>query len=372
MNTETKNRPVRKAAMVIGLVAVLVLIAWLSITIVKNVPGSFASLASLAESVRSFDAQRMDNASDDEASLTTNGVKDMLVVTSDTNVIENGNDVRLSWTDASTQGSFVFSYECTDGVAISIVEENGVRNIDCDTNYNLGNVNNTTLNVTSERDRFVDVDYSLGFIAKDATEPGATSDAVITVVNEDVPIMFAANTEVEETETIPEEVVEETPEEVVTETPAEETVEKPVAETPTPVAPVEEPAEEFVQEFTYTIPVSDPNGRIDLATRFLDTGSIVNDTFISGPLYVSDISAIQFEVKNLGTKTSEDWTYSVSLPNGSVVDSPAQTPLKPNERAVITIGFPSLESGSYGIDVQIETEDDNTSINNRFIEVITS
>ena len=171
MNTETKNRPVRKVAAIIGFTALLVLIAWLSITIVKNVPGSFASLASLAESVRSFDAQQMENASDDEAFTSTNGMRDMLVVTSDTNVIENGNDVRLSWTDASTQGSFVFSYTCTDGVAISIVETDGVRNIDCGTNYNLGNVNNTTLNITSEKDRFVDIAYTLGFIPSDATEP---------------------------------------------------------------------------------------------------------------------------------------------------------------------------------------------------------
>lgn len=363
MNTETKNRPVRKAAAIIGFAALLVLIAWLSIVIVKNVPGSFASLASLAESVRSFDASRIEDASDDEAMTDSTNVNDMLIVTSDTNVIETDGDVRLSWTDASTQGSFVFSYACAEGVAVSIIETDGVRDINCDTNYNLGNVNNITLNIASEKERFVDIDYSLSFLTTDDTEPSATTDSVITVVNDSVALSFAP----EETPPIEEEVIE--PIDIVeSEIPV-------VAEVPVETTPTETPmtgtGEGFTQEFTFTIPVSDPDGRTDLSTRFIDTGRISNNTFVAGTIDNDETGAIQFEVKNLGTKTSEEWTYSVTLPSGGKVDSADQDPLKPNERAVITIGFPASSVTSHDFYVTIETESDNTSLNNQFIQTAT-
>lgn len=357
MNTETTNRPIRKVAAIIGFVALLVLIAWLSITIVKNVPGSFASLASLAESVRSFDYSRVDNASDDEAVKTI--TENMLVVTSDTNVIESDSNVRLSWTDASAQGSFIFSYECSDGVVMTIVENDGVRNINCGTNYNLGNTNNITLRVISDESRFADINYTLGFIATNETEPSATADAVVTVVNEGVPLTFAdATAETDEEEVT---AVEEKPSET---TPEPETI----TEESAPTTPTQ--GQEFVQEFTYTIPVSNPNGRIDLATRFLAVGTITGNTFVVGQLNNEESGAIQFEVKNLGTKTSEKWTYTVSLPSGGMVESPAQDALEPNERAVITIGFPAADVDDFDFVVNIETDNDNTSLNDNFVETV--
>ena len=371
MNTETNNRPVRKGVMVIGFTALLVLIAWLSIMIVRNVPGSFASLASLAESVRSFDATQIELASDDEA--TPNDVRDMLIVTSDINVIETNGNVRLSWTDASTPGSFVFSHECLDGVDITIVEDAGVRDVDCGVNYNLGNVNNVTLNITSETERFVDIPYTIGFLGKNADEPSVTDTAVITVVNDAVPMAFADSSEeigsnlalvtdedeeteiVFEEEVMTEEVEEETPGE-----PAAPASESPATETPaalTPGAP-------FTQEFTYEIPVSDPNGFIDLSATFVGVGGIKDGAFVSLTPGI-ETQAVQFEVKNLGTKTSGEWTYEASLPTGQTIESDDQAPLKPNERSVITIGFPAGSAGDF--EVIVDTDNDNRSINNRFI-----
>ncbi len=369
MNTETNDRPVRKMTITIGFIALLVLIAWLSITIVKNVPGSFASLASLAESVRSYDASQIENASDDEASV--NGINDMLIVTSDINVIQTGNSVRLSWTDTTTKGSFVFSYECTEGVDITMIDDEGIRYIECDTNYNLGDVNNTTLSVTSEKQRFVDLSYTIAFLSTKDTEPSVSDTAVLTVVNDRVPVAFSLPEDIganlaiinedSETEIVIEDII-------VDETVAE-TEETPLT-TPAPVTPVT-PGEEFTQEFTYTIPVSDPNGRIDLATRFLDVGTISGNAFVAGKLDNDKTGAIQFEVKNLGTKTSEEWTYSISLPSSGIVNSDDQAPLKPNERAVITIGFPVSDITDYDFKAVIDTEDDNTSRNDQFTENIT-
>lgn len=354
MNTETNTRPVRKIAITIGFVALLVLIAWLSITIVKNVPGSFASLASLAESVRSFDASQVENTSDDEAQQTT-GRQNMLVVTSDTNVSNSGDNVRLSWTDASKPGSFVFSYACIDGVNIEIVESNGTRSVSCDTNYNLGDINNMVIAIDSEKNRFVDVSYTLSFLETNDTTPSASNDGVITIVNEVVPIVF--NPGIDTTES--------------TETEVDEVVEN----TETPAVPVSPPTssddtEEFTQEFTYTIPVSDPNGRVDLSIRFLGIGKIVNNTFVAQTINTNESGAVQFEVKNYGTKTSSDWTYEISLPAGGEIVSDNQAPLKPNERAVITIGFPASTVTEHTFTGVVDTTGDNTAINDQFVETV--
>lgn len=359
-NTETKSRPVRKAAAVIGFVALLVLIAWLSIMIVRNVPGSFASLASLAESVRSFDALQPTPEETGDDSLTLDR-DTLLVVTSDTNVIGSGDQVRLSWTDASRRGSFAFSYQCQEGVALSIVETDGVRDISCDTNYNLGDVTDLTVIITSEKERFADVSYQVAFLTTGDTAPRATANAVITLVNEDIPSSFTSTSNENE-------AAEGGTEETAAITETETTDPTPV--TDTPPATTGQAGETFTQEFTYTIPVSDPTGRIDLAVKFIDTGVINNQAFLSRPLESEASGAVQFEVKNLGTKTSETWTYSITLPAGNTLESPAQAPLKPNERALITVGFPIPDIARHDFVINIDTVDDNTSLNDTAVEIV--
>jgi hypothetical protein len=330
--------------------------------IVRNVPSSFASLASLAESVRSFDALRPATNETQDDTLTLNG-DTLLVVTSDTNVINTGDQARLSWTDASRRGSFTFSYECQDGVALTITEADGERDIRCDTNYNLGDVNNLTVSITSEKERFADIAYQIAFLATGDTTPRATANAVITLVNEDIPSSFASAIEdaevSEEEDEVADGAIETEPTGV---TPAPESNQETEATTPT--------GETFTQEFTYTIPVSDPNGRVDLAVRFIDTGVISNQRFLPGSLLADTTGAIQFEVKNLGTKTSDEWTYAVTLPAGNTFESPEQSPLKPNERALITIGFPIPDISRHDFVITIDTDSDNTSLNDTAVEIV--
>jgi hypothetical protein len=238
-------------------------------------------------------------------------------------------------------------------VALSIIEADGTRDISCATNYNLGDVNNLTLVITSEKERFADIAYQIAFLATGDTTPRAIAKAVITLVNEDITSTITSSNN--ETETVEEATGEGS---ITTET-------SPVTETAPQATP---PA--FTQEFTYTIPVSDPNGRIDLAVRFIDTGIINNRTFRPGPLLADAAGAIQFEVKNLGTKTSDEWTYAVTLPAGNTVESPEQSPLKPNERALITIGFPIPDISRHDFVITIDTVSDNTSLNDTAVEIV--
>jgi hypothetical protein len=373
METETKKRPARKVAILLIFIALLVVLAWLSVTIVRSVPGSFASLASLAESVRTFDTTNLKGTGGDEAT-NNQPLEELLIVTSDTNVIATNGEVRLTWTDTTAVGSFVFSYECTEGVALAIVESNGVREVDCATNYNIGDRTNVVLSVSSERERFVDVPYSIGFVTDDESGPVASDDAVITIVNEAIPLTF--NDEVAESETPSVETTTaletETEPEVESPAPEPEMVSNPEPKPVTTTTEPETPEAPFTQEYTYTIPVSDPNGTVDLATRFIGSGSISNNTFVAGDPAPNNPLAVQFEVKNLGSKTSGAWSYQANLPTGGLVDSDAQAPLRPNERALITIGFPaSATASTVEFEVEIETTEDTTTLNNQFVQTVT-
>ena len=349
-NTTETKRPVRTALILITFVFAIAAVAWLSIKIVNNVPGSFASLASLAETVKDYEANNEN---------VDGPLQDMLIVTSDTNVIVAGEQVRLSWTEATNPGSYVFSYGCTDGVAVDLEDATGVHSISCDTNYNIGNVNTISLKIDSEKERYVDIPYTLAFLGTNDTAPRASDDAILTVVNNRISSTDA--TEVAVSETTGEETTEP---EIVTE-PEPET---PVTETPTTGTNAGTPT--YTQEYTYEIPVSDPNGRTDLAVRYLNVGRIVDNQFVAQVVDNDYSGAIQFEVKNYGTKTSEEWTYSVSLPSGGVYESSEQVALKPNERAVITIGFPESTVTSHNFKVKISLSGDANKSNNSFTQTV--
>jgi hypothetical protein len=356
MNTETKvKRPVRTVLIIVTFVFAVAAVAWLSVKIVNKLPNSFASLASLAESVKEYESTNgSDSNSDSDGKM-----NDMLIVTSDTNVVVAGEQVRLAWTEATTPGSYVFSYGCTDGVAIDLKDGSGERSISCDTNYNLGDVNTVSLSIDSEKERYVDIPYKLAFLATNDTEPRASDDAILTVVNNRIQSGKTEETEVTSPAVTPE------PEFVVT-----PPVVNPTPATPTspsnPTAPTTPTKPTYTQEFTYEIPVSNPNGKADLSTKFLNIGKIVNNKFVAQAVDNDSSGAVQFEVKNLGTKTSEKWSYTVSLPSGDTYESPTQNALKPNERAVITIGFGESDETSYTFNVSAKVSGDVSNANNTF------
>lgn len=339
-----KKGSVLKTLAITGFFAIIILIAWLSVQLVAVIPGAFSSLASLAEGVNQY-----------QQSIVEPEPTVPLVVTSNTTLVNAGGNVDISWNTAQANGSYVFSYQCAEGVAIDIVDTDGVQNIECETNYNLGDTDSVSLAIDSVKNRYVDVVYSVSFLETDSAEPRATGDATLTVVNSDISNIIVNTEETTDNEI---ESSEETLE-IATEN-SEPEVDTPAVIPTTPPTPV------YEQEFVYTIPTSDPNGRTDLATRFLFTGAISNNTFTPGVIDKDEDGAIQFEVKNLGTKTSGNWTFTVSLPNGGTYESDSQKPLKPNERAVLTIGFLSAGKSGHTFEVVIDTTGDAASLNNQF------
>lgn len=340
VNSTQKDR-VMKSLAIFGFVGVVVLGVWLAVQIVSLMPQAFNSLASIADGVYNYKG-------DEELKVSTSN-----------STVDAGEAFEISWNEISTAGAYTFSYACADGVSVEIKDANGSAiNANCDEAITLGD-STTNISVTplSERHRSSDVSYSVAFIAQGETEPLTVSDNTVTVINPSIPEGdTVASTEDEETQT---DENEEESEEGDTETESTETEETPITTTPPPVN------ETIVLE----TPVSDPYGYTDLAIRIVAVGHLdSNGNFIPRGNVESDAkAAFQFEVKNIGTKTSTDWTFDATLTSGSEYTAPAQSPLKPQERVVFTLGYDDV--GPDGISVigaTVRGGDDINANNNSF------
>ncbi len=337
MDTETfSNKTKRtKAFIVIAFFAIIAFIAWLSVQIVAYTPNAFSSLASLAQGISQYKEAIMDSES--------------LTITSGLSAVESGKSATITWKKDERPGIYTFSYSCNEGVTVEIVSPEGIRAVSCDMRYDLGDTDNVTLAVNSNKTQSINLSYAISFMRDSDIGPiriGEQTVAVtptVTLVEGDKKdgAVLGENDKKDE-EFVKDEIV--TPE-----TPK-----------PTPVV-ITEPKTEYV----YEIPVSDPNGFTDLATKFVGSGSIVNNKFVAGSIEREDTGAIQFEVKNIGTKTSKTWSYTVTLPDGDTYSSGSQSALKPNERATITIGFGTPDKASYTFVIVVKV-DDKVDSNNSF------
>lgn len=340
MNDVNQPRPraILKILAIIGFFGILTVTAWTAILAVQYAPTAFTSLASLANRMQA------------------GTVSQTLITTASEQTIPTSGSTKISWDSASVPGSYVFRYQCVDGVAVSVVSTEGTRGIACDSEYNLGDTQEITVQVESEKNPYQDIAYTIGFMRQNSTSIIATANGTVLVVNE----TLLAQNEPEETE--PNEPEIESPEVPSEVTPDTEIVVAPpttntVTPTPTP-------------EFIYAIPTSNPNGTIDLTVRFLNVGTITGNRFVVAPLVRNQTGALQFEVRNLGTKTSNAWTYTITGPNLTYT-SPTQVALKPNEQAIISVSIPVTQERNHAFTVKINTNVDRNSNNNSFTQPIT-
>lgn len=343
----TQKDSILKSLAIAGLFAVLLLVAWLAIQLVHIFPGAFNSVASLAESV----------GENQESIIDLNQEVADISLSSNTSLINNGEAVVITWDSINTPGSYVFSYTCIDGVAITHQTPDGERLYNCDTNYDVGDSNNLTLIMDSEKNRYADVSYTIDFLRTNGTRPRASGSNTVTVVNTAINSQFPENTVASDENTS--EVTEELAPVVTPE--SEQTT--PIPQ-PTPTTPT------YTQEFVYEIPASDPNGYTDLGAGYVAVGSVDNNSFTPGTVSTNESGAIQFAVKNFGTKTSQTWDFAIELPNDTTYQSPTQAPLKPNERAVLTIGFPTDSSALHTFELTLDESSDTNSFNDSFTQTV--
>lgn len=313
---------------VAGFVAIICLIAWLSVQIVAVVPSAFSSLASLAEGISSYEDTIAEEQVEVPVLMTSTSIEES----------ENSSAVTITWDKDESEGSYSLAFDCVEGTTISIVRADGEREVECDTRYTLGDETKVTLVTDSTLTEDSSIPYRVYFRRSGDIEPYRTGTG-----------NFIATAKVAE------------PIGTVAGETTSEDVEEPVATTPVVIP-------EPVIEYTYQIPSSDPNGFVDLQAKFVNVGGDVNGRFVAGRLEQNSTGAFQFEVKNIGTKTSDDWRFSISLPDGETYTSDTQRPLKPNERSILALSIVTDDDSSHLFTVTVTTDEDVRTTNNNFSE----
>lgn len=353
-NREVKKQTILKRFALAGLLGIIILIAWLGVQVVTLAPSAFSSLASIADSVY----QTRSNADFD------------LLTTTNSDVIKSEETVRVTWNEAPQNGNFSLLFACVDGVSIDHVKATGDEALICDTDYDLGDINSVQLRIASEKTRFTDVPFTISFLADGAVRPLANVTDMVTVVNAEInPITIAANDDSNDNDDteLPTDNSDVVIEVTTPETPVDPEPEPEIATETNETVIGTTPGEEVTYEYTYTIPTSNPDGYTDLEITYLGIGEIKDGKFVAvSKLEEGDDGAIQFSVKNVGTKTSKDWVYSVSLPDDLSHYSKDQDELKPNEEAVISVGFPVTTDKDSLVSGSIITSSDLDRTNNNF------
>lgn len=336
VSTEEKDR-VLKILAICGFVAVVVFGVWLAVQIVSLMPHAFSSLASLADSVYNHDTQTE------------------LTVTSNKTTVSSGESLTISWEPLRTAGTYVFAYACTEGVALDVrIGSEMISTVPCDEPVELGeDVTAIEMRVEAERQRFTDVEYTITFVPDNGADTHVTEHR-LTVINASIP------TENETADTDNDRVANDD------DTADDET-------DPTPDTTTTEPQYRYIETVTYTTPTSDPHGTTDLAVRLIGVGEIDSDgTFRSRTTIDTDErGAFQFEVQNVGTKTSTSWDFIATLPSGTTYTGDAQRPLKPQERVVFTLSAEYIgDDGVRRIGVLVRGGGDAFVNNNAFSSTV--
>jgi hypothetical protein len=357
------SKTLKRRLSVAGLLVILGLFMWLAVQAVQLFPTASSTLASLANSVYNYNPRETRDFS----------------VSGPTTMVNSGDVFDLAWQTLRIPGQYSFYFNCTEGVSANIrSEDRTFTEATCGKSYDLGDINKVEVAFNSDRARFAEVDYNINFYRTNHTNPTASASGTVTIINPDLSLTgepISTSTSSSATTTLG--TTPSTPQEVVTDrspsTPPRATSTTNVVATSTQARPTTptstRPTPQI--EYTYTIPVSRPDGFTDLAVSYLGVGSFSSTgQFINtGRIQTFSVGAIQFNVHNLGTRTSETWRYVAELPNGQIYTSPDQAPLKPNERATITLGFPALgdatELARFG--VAIETYRDTNTNNNNFV-----
>jgi len=371
--------PLRRKLSLAGLLLILAFFMWLAIQAVQILPSATSTLASLANSVYNYNPREIKNFS----------------VVGPTSMVISGDVFNLTWPELRIPGQYSFSYKCNPGVSANIrSEDRTFTEATCGKSYDLGTSNRIEVAFSSERARFAEIDYTINFHRTNATSPTATASGIVTIINSSLSLSGELITQVPtatstatttdpKPDVSPENNYSSTTATVATSTPTQQatstlgtvstsTVTVNVAATNTPPIRPTTPPTTLVPSvvYTYAIPVSRDDGFTDLSVSHLGVGTFSpTGQFINtGRIQTLSIGAIQFNVHNIGTRTSETWRYRAELPNGQIYTSSDQAPLKPNERAVLTLGFPALtdttELARFG--VSIETSRDTNTTNNSF------
>ncbi len=339
--TNEQKETVTKILAIVGFLAAIVLLVFIAVKAVSFIPSAFSSLASIADSVYNYER----NPS--------------LEVTTPNSVIKSGESFAVTWNNVKRPGTYSFSYLCADGVRVEVRNMAGeILPLTCGEGLTLEK-DQTSIDVMviTDAQRFTDVTYRVLFTASDPRLEGLSTESKITIVNASIPTSTGVATKPETTPTEENSNgAEATPEPTAPVKPTQ-----PIAGTPT-----------YVEEVIYAIPTSNPNGTIDLRVTLIGIGTLEGKNFTkTQALEAGEGGALRFSVKNIGTKTSNEWSFKAELPADIDYTSGDQKALKPNEEAIITLSFTGTDrTGSEEFGITATTKGDVNSKNNSFTATV--
>lgn len=286
-----------KILFVVGVVIILIILAFL---IIKFVPRVISGLA---------------NVGSPFGGLFGN---DDIAVTANTVAIDNGGKVTLTWPVSTTEaGSYGITYACTDNVEADIVTDAGARNLICGTIFTLGPVADTaTVRVYLKTENsFADVPLQVYFIKNGNSAPTKSGQVVVTV--QDGNPAAAAGDLSGDAATIESE-------------------------------PVSEDTEK--KDAAGTVYVNNTTRTTTAAPRYVTTGT----TYATGPadLVVTNVIAsntqVGFTVSNTGGRATGSWVFTYTTPTNpkETFTSPLQISLAPGQSIRYTLTFAAKASGN--------------------------
>ncbi len=232
----------------------------------------------------------------------------------------------LSWKYSSNnRGTYAIVYQCAEGLKMQ-VDGNVVP---CGAAYTLGNATGTaTLLPTLTGSQAVQTNISVLYIpsAVGTTGPEATGNANVRVVK------------------------------------AGATQNPPVVTTPTPTpAPTPKPTPSPTP-----VPAPKPVTPADLAVRIIAVGVIDQHTgafTARAPYSPSEVSAVQFDIQNIGGSPSGSYTFQAQIPTSQpyTFTSQVQPSLSAGSHVVNTLRFTPAVNGTFS--VQVTGSDSRTSNN---------
>lgn len=241
----------------------------------------------------------------------------------------------VSWKyNTSNRGTYAILYQCVTGLKISV----DGNPIPCGAAYTLGNATGTasvlpTLTGTTS----VTTGISVLFIpsAAGTTGPEATGNASIKIVQGGTP-----------------------------------SAPEPVEEAPSPVTGT--PAKPKPTPSTPSYPPQRAATPADLSVRIVAVGVIdpYTGAFVArNPVSPSEVSAVQFDIENIGGTASGSYTFDANIPTSQpyVFTSQVQPSLAPGSHVVNTLRFSPALDGQFSVQVRAYDANQSNNVASRWV-----
>lgn len=317
-----------KALAVLGLLSLLLLVTFTTLSLGHFVSSGFSYVSSAAATLSSI-FQRS---------------SDTLVVKGDFVELQSGDPLTISYTYKGTkQGAYSLTYPCLSGFLFEIKNDDATnKTIPCATLFPISSTSLSLMPISTEN-RYVDMPITISFTEIGAVDSLASGTLTITVVNEKI----SNSTGYVNTKTTPKNI----PEKV-------EEIGTLPKNTPTPKIP----GEKTEQIFTPATTPNNPNGIADLKVTILEVGVVDKTTNAfakTDTLRRSDRIGVRFSVENTGTKATGEWRFNAILPTfpPHTFNSEAEPSLLPGDHIEFTIGFDQSVDGKQIVKFVIDPQE---------------